>query len=474
MKQVSKRTRRSANVVTPVKLPTWVIGRPPARGDGPTADRAVRRGRRRRGPRGPAPAARGTRWPSPAPEPGWEHGNRPRLPRASWWLTGSTASTGGCRKRRLNQLDHFLTEIDGQRIHFVHAGSRHPDALPLVLSHGWPGSVVEFLDVFGPLTDPAHGGSRRRLPRRRPVAARLRVLRARCPSRGGTRAAWPRPSRRSWTGSVPALRRPGWRLGVARDHELADMAPDRVCGPAPQLRHRPPAERRRDRELDPEEQAGVARLAAFQATGAGYSAIQGTKPQTLGYALDDSPAGLAAWIVEKFRAWSDCDGDVERSFTKDQLLTNVMLYWLTRHGDVVGTALLRDATGRPGGPAPGTVDVPTGVANYPGEITRCLGVGRESLPGHALGRPATGRPLRGDGGPRPVRRRPPRVLPYRSLKTGECGLPARRVEPPGVGLWTLAEGIVAASRPDPPLDIVLVVAAAAGCALFLRPRQRRI
>ena len=86
----------------------------------------------------------------------------------------------------------------------------------------------------------------------------------------------------------------------------------------------------------------------FRATGTGYQEIQGTKPQSLGYGLDDSPAGLAAWIVEKFRAWSDCDGDVERSFTKDQLLTNVMVYWVTRHRDVVDAPLLRDAAGGAG------------------------------------------------------------------------------------------------------------------------------
>jgi Epoxide hydrolase N terminus len=138
------------------------------------------------------------RWPSPAPEPGWEQGTDLAYLRelVRYWLEGFDWRA---QERRLNRLDHFLTEIDGQRIHFVHARSRHPDALPLVLSHGWPGSVVEFLDIFGPLTDhPILPTPSTSWPRRCPATG----FPARCPSRGGIRAAWPRPSRRSWTGSA--------------------------------------------------------------------------------------------------------------------------------------------------------------------------------------------------------------------------------------------------------------------------------
>jgi epoxide hydrolase len=162
----------------------------------------------------------------------------------------------------------------------------------------------------------------------------------------------------------------GGDWGSLVSQNMADLAPARVAGLHLNFVtvSRPSGER--DRELDPEERASVERLAAFQATGAGYSAIQGTKPQTLGYALDDSPTGLAAWIVEKFRAWSDCGGDVERSFTKDQLLTNITLYWLTR--TATSSARLYYEMRRAGRAAlpRARVDVPTGVANYPGEITR--------------------------------------------------------------------------------------------------------
>ena len=106
----------------------------------------------------------------------------------------------------------------------------------------------------------------------------------------------------------------------------------------------------------------------FRQTGAGYQEIQGTKPQSLGYGLDDSPVGLAAWIVEKFRAWSDCDGDVERSFTKDQLLTNVMVYWVTRTA-TSSTRLYYEMRQAGRDALPESIEVPTGVAEYPGEIT---------------------------------------------------------------------------------------------------------
>ena len=340
-----------------------------------------------------------------------------------YWLDGFDWRA---QERRLNQLDHFLTEIDGQRIHFVHARSRHPDALPLVLSHGWPGSIVEFLDVFGPLTDPPD------------PADAFHVVAPSLPGYGFSgpvsEPGWhPRRMAEAFTALMDRLGYPrygvqGGDWGSLVSQNMADLAPDRVAGLHLNFVTVPRPSGERDQELDPEERASVERLAAFQATGAGYSAIQGTKPQTLGYALDDSPTGLAAWIVEKFRAWSDCGGDVERSFTKDQLLTNVTLYWLTRHGDVVGTPLLRDAKGRPRGPARGTGRRPHRRRQLPRrDHAPASAVGRESLPGHALGRPATGRPLRGDGGPRPVRRRPPRVLPYRPVKTGGCGLPADRV-----------------------------------------------
>ena len=307
------------------------------------------------------------RWPSQAPEPGWEQGTDLAYLRelVAYWRDGFDWRA---QERRLNRLDHFLTEIDGQRIHFVHARSRHPRALPLVLSHGWPGSVVEFLDVFGPLADPPD-----------PDDA-FHVVAPSLPGYGFSgpvsEPGWhPRQIADAFTALMAQLGYPrygvqGGDWGSIVSQNMADLAPDRVAGLHLNFVTvaRPSGER--DQELDPDERASVERLAAFQATGAGYSAIQGTKPQTLGYALDDSPTGLAAWIVEKFRAWSDCGGDVERSFTKDQLLTNVTLYWLTR--TATSSARLYYEMRRAGRAAlpRARVDVPTGIANYPGEIAR--------------------------------------------------------------------------------------------------------
>jgi epoxide hydrolase len=308
-----------------------------------------------------------TRWPDPAPAEDWEQGTDLAYLRelVDYWRADFDWRV---QERRLNDLDHFVTEIDGQRVHFVHARSRHPGALPLVLSHGWPGSIIEFLDVFGPLTEPPD------------PADAFHVVAPSLPGYG-------------FSGPVSE---PGWhprriadaftalmaRLGYARygvqggdwgsivSQNMADLAPDRVAGLHVNFVSVPRPRRDRDRELDPEERASMDRLAAFQATGAGYSAIQSTKPQTLGYALDDSPTGVAAWIVEKFRAWSDCGGDVERSFTKDQLLTNVALYWFTR--TATSSARLYYEMRRAGRAAlpQAQVDVPTAVANYPGEIGR--------------------------------------------------------------------------------------------------------
>jgi epoxide hydrolase len=124
------------------------------------------------------------------------------------------------------------------------------------------------------------------------------------------------------------------------------------------------------RPLNESERQAMDELQAWRRTGAGYQEIQGTKPQTLGYGLEDSPAGLAAWIVEKFRSWSDCGDDVERSFTKDQLLTNIMLYWVT--ATATSSTRLYYEMRQAGGSAMPTrfIDVPTGIANYPAEITK--------------------------------------------------------------------------------------------------------
>jgi microsomal epoxide hydrolase len=271
---------------------------------------------------------------------------------------------------RFAAFDEHVIEVDGQRIHGVVARSPHPGALPLLLVHGWPGSVAEFLDVLGPLTDPpAHGGD---------AVDAFHVV---APSLPGFGFSGP-THQRGWhpqriaEACVELMADLGfdrygaqggdWGSIVAAD--VADLVPERVAGlhlnfvTVSPPKDGPP--------LTDAEQAQLARLLEWRKDGAGYQEIQGTRPQTLGYALEDSPSGLCAWIVEKFRAWSDCDGDVDASFSRDRLLDNITLYWVTQTAASSCRIYweMRQA-GKTAIPQ-GFVAVPTGVASFPAEITK--------------------------------------------------------------------------------------------------------
>ena len=310
----------------------------------------------------------GTRLPDQIPGSGWRYGTDVAYMRelVRYWRT---AYDWRAHEAQLNALPHFKAEVDGIDLHYVHVRSKEPGALPLVMTHGWPGSVYEFMDVIGPLTDPAaHGGDAADafhlvLPSmpgyafssapRSPgmgvdsvagVVAKLmdRLGYERYGAQGG-----------DWGSAVAA-----W---LARDH------PDRVVGIHLNMVGGGPPQGLDDPEAgipDWELRRHTERSEWWRGENA-YGNIQGTKPLTLAYALNDSPAGLAAWIVEKFRAWSDCGGDVERSFTKDQLLTNIMLYWVT--GSMPSAVRLYYESRR-SGRRPDRVEVPTAVAVFPGEI----------------------------------------------------------------------------------------------------------
>ncbi|MBW8825167.1 MAG: epoxide hydrolase [Acidobacteria bacterium] len=263
---------------------------------------------------------------------------------------------------RLNAYEHGTTVVDGQQVHFMHVRSPHASATPLVLCHGWPGSIVEFLETIGPLTDPPD-----------PADAFHLII----PSLPGYGFSGP-TTQLGWTPRriAEALGEVVDRLGYDRYGvqggdwgsfvvcNMADLRPDRVIGLHVNYLAVPPPKG----EAAPENPL----RARINATGSGYQQIQGTKPQTIGYLLDDSPAGLAGWIVEKFREWSDCDGDVGRSFTKDQLLTNVMVYWVTR--TATSAARLYWETRQAGRDTlpQAPVTVPTGVAVFPKEAGRSL------------------------------------------------------------------------------------------------------
>ena len=270
---------------------------------------------------------------------------------------------------RLNSFDHFRTTLDGQKIHFIHQRSKHENALPIVISHGWPGTVMEFLDVIGPLVDPtAHGGNEEDA---------FHVV---CPSLPGYGFSEPTRSKEWDTQRMgDAFISLMGRLGYARygaqggdwgaliTTQIGLRDPEHCCGLHLNMPMAVPAAAD---ALSDGEKADLADLAHFQSMETGYQRIQGTKPQTLGFGLNDSPAGLAAWIVEKFRTWSDCGGDVESTFTRDQLLANIAVYWVTQT-ITSSTRLYYEVTqGGRVGFTEGKVTVPTGVARFPKEIMR--------------------------------------------------------------------------------------------------------
>ena len=269
-------------------------------------------------------------------------------------------------EKGLNRFDQYTTEIDGQRIHFIHQRSSDPKAMPLLITHGWPGSVAEFTKIIDPLSAPG------------PDA--FHVI---APSLPGYAFSGPTHERGWDTRRVAqAFATLMAELGYCRygaqggdwgsmvSSQVALVDSNHVAGIHLNLVIAGPPEGEDFSKLSEAELAALQDTATYMEIDSGYSKIQGTKPQTLGYGLNDSPAGLLAWIVEKFRTWSDCDGDVERSFTRDELLTNVMLYWVTATAH--SSARLYYETQKSGrfGTAGERVEVPTGCAIFPREIAR--------------------------------------------------------------------------------------------------------
>jgi microsomal epoxide hydrolase len=277
------------------------------------------------------------------------------------------------QERRLNRLEQFTTTIDGLTVHFIHRRSKQPNALPLLITHGWPGSFVEFTKIVGPLTDPvAYGG--------RPDDGFDVVI----PSIPGY-AFSERPRESGYDPARMAaieaklMARLGYQRygaqggdwGAIINTELArNDAPHVVGLHLNMCRSAPPPGGDPTAGLSDAERARLKVRDAYQAEETGYLQIQGTKPQTLGIALNDSPVGLAAWIVEKFQRWCDCDGNPEKVFTKDELLTNIMIYWVT--GTITSSTRLYCESRRSGrfGPGVSKVEVPTGCALFPGELFR--------------------------------------------------------------------------------------------------------
>ncbi len=268
-----------------------------------------------------------TRFPDAIAGAGWDYGTDLDYLKSlvQYW---QTTYDWRAEERKLNAFDQYTTTIDGLKVHFIHQRSKEKNALPLVLTHGWPGSIYEFTKIIGPLTDPVAYGGR--------ASDAFDVVAISLPGFGFSG----KPDERGWSPERMArliaalMARLGYQHygaqggdwgGIIGRLVAIDDAPHVVglhlnfCVAGPPPGGDPYA------GVTPDERRLYQERQAYMANERAYQQIQGTKPQTLGYGLNDSPAGLAAWIVEKFHAWCDCDGDIENRFTKDDLLTDVML-----------------------------------------------------------------------------------------------------------------------------------------------------
>jgi epoxide hydrolase len=311
-----------------------------------------------------------TRWPGEVPGAGWSRGVPLDYLRelAGHWRDGFDWRA---QEARLNQVPQFTTVIDGQPIHFLHARSPEPDALPLVVTHGYPGSVVEFLELVGPLTDPrAHGGDP--ADAFHLVAPSLPGFGFSSPVRepgwamGRTARAWVELMARLGYDRYGAQ---GGDIGAGVTGMLAALDPARVVGVhvnsdplAVAAVALPPDEVADKAAVTAEHQATLERMRQFKADGLGYIALQTTRPQTIAYSLNDSPVGQLAWIVEKFKEWTDPAAELpEDAVDRDLLLTNVSIYWFTGTGASAAQFLYEAAHG---GEWPGASEVPSGWAVF--------------------------------------------------------------------------------------------------------------
>jgi pimeloyl-ACP methyl ester carboxylesterase len=290
---------------------------------------------------------------------------------------------------QLNAFPQFITEIDGLDIHFFHVRSPQANALPLIMTHGWPGSFLEFVKVIGPLSDPESHGAR--------AQDAFDVVVPSMPGFGFSA----RPQATGWNPDriagawIELMRRLGYGRYVSQGGDwgavvtdvMGRNAPGGLAGihvttllgaierpPAPNmptavppevasaLRNGVPA----PAGLSAEETVAYEGSRNFAARGSGFRAIQGTRPQTIGYSLADSPVGLAAWFYEKFTEWTDTDGEPERALTKDQMLDDITLYWFTNTAASSARIYWEDSTHKT--TKAGEVSIPAAVSRFPGEI----------------------------------------------------------------------------------------------------------
>lgn len=308
-----------------------------------------------------------TRWPEKETPDDWSQGIPLAYVRevADYWLN---AYDWRRAEARINAFDQFTTALDGLDIHFLHVRSPHENALPLVMTHGWPGSIVEFLKVIGPLTRPElHGGEARD------------AFHLVCPALPGYGFSG-KPTEPGWGVEKIAdawaqlMARLGYGRYVAQGGDWGALVtsnigprdPDHCAAIHLNMVIAPPDPDTMG-DLSPLETYALERMQYYQDWDSGYSKQQSTRPQTLGYGLVDSPVGQMAWILEKFWRWTDCNGHPENALTRDEMLDNVMLYWLTRSGASSARLYWESFGGRRDDEIP----TPTGCSIFPKEVFPC-------------------------------------------------------------------------------------------------------
>lgn len=312
------------------------------------------------------------RWPDPSPGYGWKQGTELTYLQS---LAETWRDRFDWRKQEalLNGFPQFTAEVDGLRLHFIHARSPHPAARPVLLLHGWPGNVFEFYKLIPRLTEPERFGGQAR--------DALHVIAPSLPGYGFSAAPRePGGSPRQFGRWMHALmaERLGYRSYFVQGGDwgsviaswLALDRPDAVVKLHLNMMGLRPALGPGAPPLGADESAYLDHAKRLRSEELAYQAIQGTKPQTLGYGLHDSPVGLAGWLVEKYRSWTDCAGELERALTREEILTLITIYWVT--GSITSSLRLyfefrasKDALG------PGErIIVPVGFADFPREILR--------------------------------------------------------------------------------------------------------
>ena len=313
-----------------------------------------------------------TRWPDELPGTGWDYGSNLAYVKelVEYWRT---EFDWRAQEKLINSFSHFKADVDGLGIHFIHEKGKGPNPMPLVITHGWPGTFFEMYKVIPLLSDPgSHGGD---------PADAFDVVAPSMPGYGFSDTSdkpgqsvlsvadlWATLMSETLGYQRFAAQGGDWgarvtaKLGLSHGDKVIGIHTTSTTSPTPYLG---PG----TRELSEAEKGMLAQRVKWLADEGGYSHIQATKPQTLSYGLNDSPVGLAAWIVEKYRTWSDCGGDVESRFTKDELLTTITIYWVTQSINS-STRLYYESFFQEWNLGKDEkIQVPTAVASFPGENT---------------------------------------------------------------------------------------------------------